>query len=219
MASTALGSERSHFLDINGRTDNFDIVQGELRSLGNDPSVDGNECTSVIVKSISVTTLLIGVEVDPSKLAGRSNTIALLKAMACLESCLLNEFNTGVKLSKLVVTATRIGEDLHSIQPHQNVGAIDAERLWIKIGSSNLAGVKSSSHSSTPMQVSAVLITASPKGTLVCDQGRQLRRREQVLPNLFRHSNDDSRKVVIFPFPVLRPWGEVSKLSIVAIVR
>lgn len=31
----------------------------------------------------------------------------------------------------------------------------------------NLAGVNSSSHSSIPMQVSIVLMTASPKGTLV----------------------------------------------------
>jgi hypothetical protein len=32
----------------------------------------------------------------------------------------------------------------------------------------NLAGVKSSSHNSTPIHVSSVLITASPNGTLVC---------------------------------------------------
>jgi hypothetical protein len=35
----------------------------------------------------------------------------------------------------------------------------------------DLAGVKSSSHNSTPIQVSSVLITASPNGTFVLTKG------------------------------------------------
>lgn len=42
------------------------------------------------------------------------------------------------------------------------------EVVW-RVRFDDLAGVKSSSQSSTPIQVSIVLMTASPNGTFVCE--------------------------------------------------
>lgn len=40
------------------------------------------------------------------------------KKQACLGGGLLDEVDTGVKLSELVVAATGVGEDLYAIKAH-----------------------------------------------------------------------------------------------------
>ncbi len=60
------------------------------------------------------------------------------------------------------------------------------------------------------MQVSTVLTTASPNGTLIYKNKVRLfwYDSERMGANLFGHSLDDSRKIVILPLAMLLPWGE-----------
>ena len=67
----------------------------------------------------------------------------------------------------------RIREYFHTVKAHKNMWTGDSEAKHVsRAGDSggsiqvHLAGVNNSSHSSTPMHVSVVLITASPNGTL-----------------------------------------------------
>ena len=74
-----------------------------------------------------------------------------------------------MELPQFMVTSRRIGENFNTIETHKNVWAKVRNEFQHNTNSTEarLAGVKSSSHSSTPMQVSTVLITASPNGTFV----------------------------------------------------
>jgi len=84
-----------------------------------------------------------------------------------LECCLFDKINAAVQLAELVVAAAGVGKDLHAVEAHENVGAMTNVSSPVKSRSfTYLAGVKSSSHTSTPMQVSSVLTTQSPKGTV-----------------------------------------------------
>jgi hypothetical protein len=82
-----------------------------------------------------------------------------------------------------MVTGTRVGKDFHTIQTHQSVRATDRKRQAMPLhdlaDKTHEAGVKSSSHSSTPITVSSVETTASPNGTKVC-------RSEKLLSNLVK---------------------------------
>jgi len=55
-------------LKIDGGGYDFDVVEGELGALSDDFSVEGDEGTSIVVESISVTSLLICVEVETARL-------------------------------------------------------------------------------------------------------------------------------------------------------
>lgn len=85
---------------------------------------------------------------------------------AYLLSGLLHEVYPPVELSKFVMARRGVGEDLHSIQTHLNVGPVIRPASYT-INPTHEAGVNSSSQSSTPMTVSSVATTASPKGTVV----------------------------------------------------
>jgi hypothetical protein len=75
-----------------------------------------------------------------------------------------------MKLAKFMMASTGVGEDLNTIKTHQNVGtrgsAMRNTITDVKWTTAHLAGVNNSSHNSTPKQVSIVLTTASPNGTL-----------------------------------------------------
>lgn len=68
------------------------------------------------------------------------------------------------------MAATRVSEDLDTVQTHINMRTVNVGLVWKTLElmtGAYLAGVNNSSHSSTPMHVSTVLITASPNVTLV----------------------------------------------------
>jgi len=66
--STTPGSVRSNALEIDSGRDDFDVVERELRALSDNFSVEGDEGASIVVESISVTSLLIRVEVETARL-------------------------------------------------------------------------------------------------------------------------------------------------------
>ena len=66
--STALSPVSSNVLDIYRRSHHLDIVQGELGALGDDVTVDRNHGTPVVVESISVTPLLVRIQVNTPEL-------------------------------------------------------------------------------------------------------------------------------------------------------
>lgn len=70
--STTRGTMRSHFLDIDRRCYDFDVVERELRALSNNHSIDGDEGTPVVIESIAVAPLLIRIEINPTELRDRS---------------------------------------------------------------------------------------------------------------------------------------------------
>ena len=82
-------------------------------------------------------------------------------------------------------------------------------------------GVKSSSHISTPMQVSGVETTASPKGTVVCHSDQL-----PVHPSRIREGRTDlsgdvgnnTREPVLLRAAVLDPGREPAQLAVVAVV-
>ena len=65
VAPATRGTVRAYVLDVDRRSDNLDVLKGELRALRNDTAVDDDHSAAVIVKSVAVATLLIGVQVDP----------------------------------------------------------------------------------------------------------------------------------------------------------
>jgi hypothetical protein len=86
------------------------------------------------------------------------------------------------------MTRRRVGEDLDAVQAHQDVRSNGELAVHIVVdlanGQAHEAGVKSSSHSSTPITVSSVATTASPKGTEVYPgQPSQTRSSTPVLPD------------------------------------
>ena len=92
-----------------------------------------------------------------------------------------------------MMATTAIGEDLHTVQPHGYVrtvcrcvgreGGNGEECEWVDVGIHahnqpsallhplHLFPVKSSSQVSQPMHVSIAAMTASPKGTMYCEEG------------------------------------------------
>jgi hypothetical protein len=168
------------FLDVNGRDNNFDVVERKLGTLSDDFAVERDEGASVVVESITVAALLICVEVDAAglELAGillrPEGKGSGRRGAADLERGFLDEVNTGRELAKLVVAAARVSEDFNTVESHVDVGPVNeslVSNLLEKArseGSTNALGVNSSSHISTPIHVSRVDTTASPKGTVVC---------------------------------------------------
>lgn len=54
----------SDFLQIDSGSDHFDIVETELRALGDDFTVNDNHGAAVKVETFTVTALLVGIEVN-----------------------------------------------------------------------------------------------------------------------------------------------------------
>ena len=86
-------------------------------------------------------------------------------------SSFLDKVNPTVELPQFMVASGGIGENFNPIKTHEDVWTKRMEFISKQHAADGakvyLAGVKSSSHSSTPMQVSTVLMTASPNGTFV----------------------------------------------------
>lgn len=64
---------RPHLLDVDGGYNYFDVVQRKLGALCDYLSINGNERASIVVQSISVATLLIGIEIDTARLRSTRN--------------------------------------------------------------------------------------------------------------------------------------------------
>ena len=128
-----------------------------------------------------------------------------------LKSGFFNQFYASIEFTELMVASTGVSEYFHAIEPHQDVRTKDMSNMYCFESKRNyLAGVNNSSQSSTPMQVSTVLTTASPNGTLIYKNKVRLFYfdSESMGANLFGHSLDDSRKIVILPLAVFLPRGE-----------
>ena len=149
--------------------------------------------------------------------------MAAMNISTYLHCGLFHELDTTVQLAEFVMASTGVSENLNAIESHQNMGTTaDDQQLMqatLDFLRTDLAGVKSSSHSSTPIQVSTVLITASPKGTLVYGTCISIIQMNTCLhSHLPSYSMDEARQVVIFDLTVLRPGSEPPKFTIVAIV-
>lgn len=66
--STASPSIIAHIIDIDRRANDFYIVEGELRALCNNSTVDCNQGGPIVVQAVTITALLIGIKVDTSQL-------------------------------------------------------------------------------------------------------------------------------------------------------
>ena len=58
----------SNILDIYRRSDDFDVVQGELGTLSNYVPVDRYHGAPVVVEPVSIASLLIGIEINTPEL-------------------------------------------------------------------------------------------------------------------------------------------------------
>ena len=72
------------------------------------------------------------------------------------------------------------------------------------------------------MQVSRVLITASPNGTLIyrtsnVNEGWNVHDIQRA--NLSSDSLNDPREIMVFPLSMPGPGGEVTELAVIPIVR
>lgn len=109
---------------VNGGGDNFDFGKRELSALGEDLAVHGNETCSVIVETVTVTTLLVSIEVDTAKLDDWLASRIISKGqMTHLHGGFFDKLHTTVELSKLVVTTRGVGKDLNTVKAHKNVGS------------------------------------------------------------------------------------------------
>ena len=141
-----------------------------------------------------------------------------------LESRLLDQLHSSIQLSQFMVTGTRVGEDFHPVQTHQSVRATEGKRQAVTLcglaDATHEAGVKSSSNSSTPITVSSVETTASPKGTKVCHP-------EPLLSNMLKDKfvacrmahlpsdiPDDGRQRMFLCLTMLIPRSEMTQLSL-----
>jgi hypothetical protein len=59
----------SHILDVNRGGDDFNIVEGELRALGDNLPVQCDYGGAIVVKSVSIAALLICIQIDTPELA------------------------------------------------------------------------------------------------------------------------------------------------------
>lgn len=103
----------SHSLQIKSGGHNLDIIQTELRSLGNNFTIDSNNGTSIVIETVTIASSLVSIQVDASTLG----------------SGFSDQLHSGVELSQLVVGSGGVGEDLHTIERHANVGRLGREQL------------------------------------------------------------------------------------------
>jgi hypothetical protein len=64
----ALSTVRPDGLEVQRGRDHLDVRQGELRSLGDNLSVEGNQRGPIVIEPVAIASLLVGVEVDTSEL-------------------------------------------------------------------------------------------------------------------------------------------------------
>ena len=124
---------RAHIFNVDGGADHLYIVQGELRSLRDNPAVECYHGAAIIVEPVTVTALLVGIEVDSTKLDQVASEFFASQdgwlTLDHLESGFLDEFYTAVEFAKLVVATTGIRENLDTIQAHENVRAEDQSTM------------------------------------------------------------------------------------------
>lgn len=112
------------FLNVDRGRDDLDVVERELRALRHDLAVDRDERAAVVVESITIASLLVCVEVYSSGLERNVRSARLVggrSKRADFESGLFDEVDPSRELAQLVVTPTRVGEDLHAIKAHVDV--------------------------------------------------------------------------------------------------
>ena len=68
-APAAACAVRAHVLDVNGRSDDFYVVQRELRALCDHPPVHDDHRAAVVVQPIAIAPLLVSVQVNPAGLS------------------------------------------------------------------------------------------------------------------------------------------------------
>jgi hypothetical protein len=122
----ALSTVRPDGLEVQRGRDNLDIRQGELRSLGDNLSVESNQRRPIVIEPVAIASLLIGVKVDTSELWDASAAHVWYGGVVYwethFEGSLLDQLDSSVKLSQLVMTGTGVGKDLDSIETHQRMG-------------------------------------------------------------------------------------------------
>jgi hypothetical protein len=67
-AATTFGAVGANVLNVDSCSDDLDVSQRELGSLGDDTAVHCNEGAAIVVQSISIATLLVSVQIYPSQL-------------------------------------------------------------------------------------------------------------------------------------------------------
>lgn len=107
---------RSNSFEIDGGCDDLDIGQGELRALSEDDAIESNHTGTIVVETITVASLLIGVEVDTTELMSEWFTQG-----AYLHCSFFDEVYAAVKLSKLVVASRRVCKDFNTVQAHEDM--------------------------------------------------------------------------------------------------
>lgn len=119
---------------MTGNLFTYHIIEGELRSLRHDVTVNGHHGAAIVVDAVSVTAPLVGVQVDSSALQRHQQTAsrttlprrALCSASyssAYLGGGRLDQVDPLVSFAELVVACGRVGEDFNAVPTHLNVRA------------------------------------------------------------------------------------------------
>jgi hypothetical protein len=118
-------------LQVDGRGNDLDIIEGELGALSDDLTVQGDEGAAVVVKAVAVAALLVGIKVETAGLCrGKvgSNEASEIDASpsreaesAYLKRRFLDQVDASLKLAEFVVRTARVGEDLDTVKRHLDV--------------------------------------------------------------------------------------------------
>lgn len=128
-ASRLGASACSNFLEIHRRVHYLHILKTELGSLAYERAIDRYERTAVVVQAISVTALLICVEIHTTQLRSEGEHAMRVSAMSLTSDISLGSFTHAhlerrfpdqldprIQLAQLVVACRSVEEDLHSVQ-------------------------------------------------------------------------------------------------------
>lgn len=119
---------RANGLKVDRSGDNLDVVERELVALGKNLTVHGNHASAIVVQPVSVTALLICVEVNSSELQ-----LASYCQVTYLHGRFLDEVHATVELAKFVMRRTRISEYFNAVKAHANVRGVGSEQLLTKL--------------------------------------------------------------------------------------
>jgi len=118
------GAVGSDLLNVYGGSDNLDVIQRELRTLGKDLAIAEDKGTAIKVETVSIATLLVGVEVDSAALPGG----------------LGNELEAHIEFLQAKVRAAGVGDYFNSVEAHVGMGGVGHKHLLACLGAETGVG-------------------------------------------------------------------------------
>ena len=107
------GPEGVYRRDVGDRELDLHVPQPKLTALGEQLPILPDHRAPVVVATPSVAALLVGIQIDPPRLGRRGP----------------DEVDALVQFPQLVMGTRPVGEDVHPVQPHGDVGTVGREEL------------------------------------------------------------------------------------------